>query len=297
MFGYIFPDKGELKVKEYELFKAYYCGLCKCIGRECGQAARLALNYDSAFLGMFLSSFREEREDIKFQNCAVHPFLKKPVIGESKAIKYASNIDIILTYRKLTDDLRDGHPVRSSVPMALFYSAYKKSSKAVPVKAKIIKEKLDELSVIEKQRCDSIDKAAEPFARLTEEIFAYPPLCEDKKREKSLHWFGYNIGKWIYIIDAYDDLEDDVKRKNYNPLLIQFCYNYNNEKIHDFKERIKGNVKFTLEHTLGQIGNAFDLMDIKKNKSIIENIIFGGMYKKTLQILEKRGCFKHEKSI
>jgi hypothetical protein len=143
--------------------------------------------------------------------------------------------------------------------------------------------RLDELSSIEKQCCRSMDMAAEPFAKLTEELFAYKPLCSDDDTERKFRWFGYNIGKWIYLLDAYNDIDDDVKDKNYNPLLIQF--EYDNGDINKFKEGIKDNVSFTLTYTLSEVGRMFELMDIKKNKSILENIIYGGMYKKTLRIL------------
>lgn len=286
MFGYIFPDKPELKIKEFELFKAYYCGLCKSIGSECGQSTRFILNYDSSFLGFFLSSFNSSPETIKFERCIAHPFAKRPVITESEVLKYAADINVLLAYHKLEDDFHDEKSVKSAGLMGVFHSAYSKASRRNSDSVKVIRERLSELSSIEKKGCSSSDEAAEPFARLTEEVFAYRPLCRIENNEKLLRWFGYNIGKWIYLLDAYDDIEKDIKNKNFNPLLNQFCYN--NEKAQDFKERIKENIKFTLTYTLSEAGKAFELMNIVKNREIIENIIYGGMYKRTLKILS--GC-------
>lgn len=283
MFGYIFPDKPELRIKEFELFKAYYCGLCKSIGSECSQVSRFALNYDSAFLGLFLSSFYSGPENIKFEKCISHPFVKKPMIKESDVLDYAADMNILLAYHKLKDDLKDEKSVKSLGLMGVFHGAYKRASLRNPEKEKVIIERLEELSKLEKSGCSSVDEASEPFAKLTEEIFAYKRLCEDKTNEKLLRWFGYNTGKWIYIIDAFDDLEKDIKNKNFNPLLTQFCYN--NEKASEFKDRIRENIKFTLEYTLSEAGKAFELMDIKKNREILENIIYGGMYNKTLKVL------------
>lgn len=295
MFGYIFPDKPELKVREFELFKAYYCGLCKTIGSNYGQTFRFALNYDSAFLGLLLSSFKSRGESIRLERCAAHPLNKRPVVAESPILQYASDINVILTYYKFKDDFKDGKPLRSIAPMALFYNGFRKARDRNPEKAGIIKQRLDELQETEKVGCQSVDAAAEPFARLMEEIFAYYPYSGDKDTDKKLRWFGYNIGKWIYILDAFDDVEDDIKNENFNPLLSQFCYN--NEKESDFKDRIRENIKFTLTYTLSEVGKAFELMDIKKNREIIENIIYGGMYNKTLQILDKRSCVKNEKPL
>lgn len=295
MFGYIFPDKPELKIKEFELFKAYYCGLCKSIGSSCGQIGRFALNYDSSFLGMLLSSFNDGAEDIRFEKCPVSPFIKKPVVRNSAALSYAADMNIILAYYKFNDDFNDDRSIKGLMSMGIFYQAFRRVQFRNPEKVSIIKKRLCELSKIEKGGHASIDGAAEPFAKLTEEVFSYGPLCSDSKREKTLSWFGYNVGKWIYILDAYDDLEKDIKGKKFNPLLCQFCYN--NEKTADFKDRIRDNIKFILTYTLSQVGKAYELLEVKKNSEIIENIIYGGMYNRTLQILDRRSCLKNEKSL
>lgn len=301
MFGYVFPDKPELKIKEFELFKAYYCGLCKAIGSSCGQMGRFALNYDSAFLGMLLSSFNSYGEDIRFERCPVSPVIKKPVIKNSAAISYAADMNIILAYYKSNDDFNDDRSIKGLMSMGIFYPAFRRAVHRNPEKGRIIKERLNELSMIEKEGCSStdgpssVDAASEPFAKLTGEVFSYGPLCTDPEREKILRWFGYNTGKWIYILDAYDDIEKDIKGKKFNPLLCQFCYN--NEKIVDFKDRIRDNIQFTLTYTLSQVGKAYELLELKKNREIIENIIYGGMYNKTLQIIGRRSCLKNEKSL
>jgi hypothetical protein len=295
MFGYVVPDKPEMKIKEFELFKAYYCGLCKSIGESCGQIARFALNYDCSFLGMLLSSFRDCPEVIKMENCIESPFRKKHIIRESEILDYAADINIMLAYYKLDDDFRDDKSVKSAAFMGMLGTAFKKAIARNPAKGKIIKERLNELSKIESSDCSSIDEAAEPFAKLTEEIFVYEPICSTGNREKLIRWFGYNIGKWIYTIDGFDDIEKDIKNKSFNPILRQFCYN--DEKADEFKNRISENIKFMLVYTLSEAGKAFDLLDIKKNGPILENIIYGGMYNKTLQILNKRSCIKNEKSL
>lgn len=283
MFGYIFPDKPELKIKEFEVFRAYYCGLCKAIGQDMGQVSRWALNYDSSFLGMFLSSFKDEGEIIERERCAAHPLSKRFVVQKTPILQYASDMNVILAYYKLRDDWKDNKSIKALGLSDMLYRGFKKAKSRSFDKAEVIKKRLDELSSIEKQNCMSIDMAAEPFARLTEELFAYEPLYVPGNNEEKLRWFGYNIGKWIYLIDAYNDIEDDVRKGNYNPLLAQF--EYDGADISEFKKSIKENINFTLTYTLSEAGRAFETMEIKKNKSIIENIIYGGMYKKTIQII------------
>ena len=122
-----------------------------------------------------------------------------------------------------------------------------------------------------------MDEAADPFGQMIKVILRIGCQEENYKKNKAIEWLGYNIGKWIYIIDAFDDIEKDIKKKNYNPLLFQF--KYNNEEVEEFKDRIKEEIKFNLIHTLAQAASAFELLDLK-NKNIIENILYLGMEKK-----------------
>ena len=149
----------------------------------------------------------------------------------------------------------------------------------------MIKSYLEQLNKLEKDRCNSIDAAAEPFAKLMEEIMAFEFESISSDAMKILKWVGYNIGKWIYTLDAYDDIEKDIKNKSYNPLLCQF--DYKGEDICEFKSKIKAKVEFSLTYSLGQIANAYELADTKAKSGIVENIIYLGMLRKTEQILAK----------
>jgi len=295
MFGYILPEKPELKIKEYELFRAYYCGVCKSICKRCGQVPRLALNYDSTFLAILLSSIAGEKACVNRERCIVHPLKKRSVIKNSDIIEYASDINIILAYYNLKDNWNDERSLASGMGLLALRRGFQKIRKKYAEKCDIIESKLRELNKLETEKCDSIDRAAEPFARLMEEIVAYEPLCNEDRNEKILRWIGYNLGKWIYILDAYDDIEDDIKRKTYNPLILQ--YEYNGEDVSGFKSRIKERVEFNLMYCLNQVAGAYELLEIKNNKGIIENILYMGMLRKTEQILNTGSCREIEKSV
>lgn len=295
MFGYILPEKPELKIKEYEMFKAYYCGVCKSIGSRYGLIPRLTLNYDSTFLALLLSSLSGEKVVVKKERCIVHPVHKRHVVRCSRIIDYASDINIILAYYNLKDNWQDERSLPSGAGMAALKSAFNKIRKKYAEKCVIIENRLKELTELEKGKCVSMDRAAEPFAKLMEEITAYPPLCEDEKSEKVLRWIGYNLGKWIYILDAFDDIEENIKGKSYNPLVYQF--EYGGENIDAFKCRIRDRVEFNLTFSLNQIAKAYELMDIRSNSGILENIIYMGMLRKTENILEIGSCRKIEKSV
>lgn len=295
MFGYILPEKPELKVREYELFRAYYCGVCKSIGKRFGQLPRLTLNYDSTFLAVLLSCLSDKKLDAARENCIAHPVSKRMVIKNNEIIDYASDINVVLAYFKMQDDWQDEKSALSKAGMMLLRSAFKKIRKRYESKCSIIQQRLKELSALEKQKCGSIDMAAEPFAKLMEEITVYEPLCQDERTEKVLRWMGYNIGRWIYILDAFDDLEKDIKKKNYNPFIYQ--YHYNNEDFSQFRDKIKQDVEFNLTYSLSQIAKGFELLDKKSDAAIAENIIYMGMLRKTEHILKAGSCQRVEKSI
>lgn len=295
MFGYILPEKPELKIREYELFRAYYCGVCKSIGKRWGQIPRVTLNYDTTFLALLLSSIHDDRIHVKKERCITHPIHKRAVVKKNEIIDYASDINIILAYYNLEDNWRDEKSVVSVAGMSILRRSFRKLFDKYSEKCVIIKKMLEELFRLEKEKCSSMDQAAEPFAKLMETIMLYQKLPDFKKNESVLRWLGYNIGRWIYILDAFDDMEKDLRKKTYNPLLIQF--QYENEDIGAFRCRIREKVEYNLMHTLSEIAKSYELLEVKNNRGILENIIYMGMLRKTEQILKVGSCKKVEKSV
>ncbi len=295
MFGYIVPEKPEMKIKDYELFRAYYCGVCRSIGSRQGQLKRFMLNYDSAFLAILLSAVSGERAELLKKRCMAHPLEKRHIIDHNAVIDYASDINTILTYYNLEDKRRDEASFVSSSALIILKRSFKKLRKQYEKKCAIMEKLLNELVQLEKEKCASMDMAAEPFAKLMEEVTAFEPLCTDEKTEKILRWIGYNLGKWIYLLDAYDDLEKDIKDGSYNPLKYQ--YGYDRQDIGEFRDQIRARVEFNLTYSLNEISRAFELLDIRMNKSILENIIYLGMLRKTEKILGVGSCSRVEKSV
>ncbi|WIV11281.1 DUF5685 family protein [Proteiniborus sp. MB09-C3] len=295
MFGYVTPYKSELKVREYDMFKAYYCGLCKTLGKEFNHIVRFGLNYDLTFLALLLSSIEEEKEIITREGCIANPLKKKDIVNTNKSLIYASNISIILIYYKLLDNWKDEKSIKSLIAATPFLLPLKKANNAYNNKSLVIKDCLDKLTELEKNKCNRIDEAADTFGKLMEEISA-PDYIEDNKTERILKWIGYNLGRWIYILDAFNDLEDDIKNKSYNPVLLQYNYN-KDETVDNFKERIVASIEFSLTMSLEAISKSFEILNIRKNQGIIENIVYMGTRHKMEVILNKREVCKHAKSI
>ncbi|OGO79436.1 MAG: hypothetical protein A2Y23_06910 [Clostridiales bacterium GWB2_37_7] len=304
MFGYIIPDKPELKMKEYEMFRAYYCGVCKSMGRSFGPISRFALNYEAVFLGLLLSAVNKENSVMKKEGCFANPFKKKWVIKNNKYVDFAADINVLLTYYKLIDNWQDERHFASYAGKLLFKSGYNRAFSKNSSTASAIISALEKQKNLEQKKCSSIDEAAEPTAEMIRDVLLIGCKNADENVQKSMEWLGYNLGKWIYTIDAYDDIEKDIKSGSYNPLLLQ--YDYKQQPIVEFKNAIKLDIERDLLFTLSQAASVIELLDMN-NKGIIENIVYMGMNNKTNKILcgdcsqcdqqQSKGVDYYEKSL
>lgn len=289
LFGYVIPFKPEMKIREYDIFKSYYCGLCKELGSNYNQLTRFGLSYDFTFLSLLLSSLREDKDNVTKENCIAHVFKKQNIIKGNRELKYCADMSIILYYLKLIDDVKDDHSIKAFFLSLIYYLPYRKAKKKHNIKYLRIKKLLDNLSCLEKDNCNIIDMCAHNFGSIVRTIFQ-PEYIKDKDSLKILGWMGYNLGRWVYILDAYNDMEDDIKHNNYNPIICQYGtdeYGSNETKT---------NIEFILTYTLENVAKSFDLLNIKRNKCIIENIIFLGTRNIMENILYK-GEERNEESI
>lgn len=265
MFGYIRIFKQELDEADFQRFNAYYCGLCKEIGKH-SSLARLGLSYDMAFLSVLIAAVLAEDDEISECRCMLHPLKKRHKISSSRAISYAADMSILLAYRKLEDDFKDEHSPKAFVGMIINKSAFKKVQKKYIEKDKKLNYELAHLSRLESEHCTEPDMLADCFAKMCEVIFT-PDFITDSETQKILSWLGYNIGRWIYLIDAFDDFEKDIKNKNYNPFI-----SFGN----DIKD-ITNIFEPSLTHTLANIAAAYDLLEIHRNDNILKNILYAGL--------------------
>ncbi|MDR2610624.1 MAG: DUF5685 family protein [Clostridiales Family XIII bacterium] len=280
MFGYIVPAKSELKVREFEIYNAYYCAVCRAVRARYGQLPRLMLTFDSAFLALLLAAVCEGEDSVTEFRCAVQPLRKKNLITNGgDATGYAADILVLLGYSHLDDDRRDEHRLRGLFGTLLYRRAYRKAKRRLPGKAAAIEARIAELAGVEGAGRPAIDEAAEPFAKLMEEIMDGAPNG-DTNVSRVLRAMGYNLGKWIYLIDAADDLETDSRSGSFNPL-----------KGGDYSAERLG---FTLEMCLAETAKAFELLRLHKNEAILKNIIYVGLRLKTDEVLAKYGRIAEE---
>ena len=268
MLGYVSVSKDALSESELEIYRGYYCGVCKSMARY-GQVPRLALSYDSVFLALLLGALSSGEEEITTEHCIVHHIKRNPVVKHSQEIDYAADILLMLAYYNFLDDKRDEHKLRGTVGEAFLKKAYKKLSQKYKTISKEIEEGIEKLSILENEKSDSLDKTAGAFGEILKAVFT--GYYKDEKVNRILGDIGYNLGSWIYVMDALDDLEDDRKSSSYNPLI--------------YREGGKEGLEDTLYNFLGRVSASIDLLDIKKNKGIIDNVILFGLRGRTESLL------------
>ena len=273
LFGYVNVDKEKIDVRDYNIYRAVYCGVCLSCSQNLSFPARFGLSYDMAFLALVLSSLEE---DFMLQpcRCIVHPVKRHPIALKSRAVDYAACIGAMLSYLKFDDDRRDEGGVKSRLGMQLFKSACKKAKNKYPTVYEDIMRGLLSLSKLEKENCENADLAADAFAQILASCAA--PDFTEEKHKKPLFWLGYYLGRWIYLADALNDLERDIKNGSYNPYKSRF----------KTKAEAKDNLLPSLTLTLESISLSAELIPFKRNKAIIDNIIYYGLPKKQKHILE-----------
>lgn len=298
MFGYVTPLKPELKIREFNLFRSYYCGLCFSIKNNYGNLPRMALNYDMTFLGLLLDGLTEEKLTIKPKRCMAHPAKKKPVILNNKALSYAADMNVSLVYFKLLDDVHDDGDIKSKT-LARFMSPYKnRFTKEIEKINSIIAGNLKHLSELEENLgFSSIDEICDPFSIIVGkilELYPYEIIDDSVETRDNLYNLGYALGKWIYLVDALDDLDDDMKKKKFNPL--NHLFNKENLEYSQFIEKIKDRIEFSVLNCGCSCKNYLEELNLHKNKEILENIINLGMMDKYLNVINNcNGSCKKKK--
>ena len=280
MFGYVRIAKPELRVKEYETYKAVYCSLCKALGKHYGFLSRLTLSYDFTFLGLLYMSLQDGCDGFERKRCAFNPLKKCNYCKNLNTLKMPAAAAMIMLYYKLRDNIADEKFIKKIgcyMILPFFASAHKKAAKLYPQIEGIVASFIKEQNFLEKENCLELDRIADPTAKALSQILM---LCsEDEMQKRVLERLGYCIGRYIYILDAACDLEADIKNNSYNVLKSGL--------EGDINKYVKDRAVPQLYFCVNEAGKAFELLDIKKYKTILGNIIYLGLeetFKKELEI-------------
>ncbi|MDD6484056.1 MAG: DUF5685 family protein [Clostridiales bacterium] len=286
MFGYVTASQEQLGEENFEIFCAYYCGLCRAMGKCCSQASRLSLSYDINFLAIMLSSVTDSKLKTREKRCVVHPIKKrKSAVGDT-VLDYSACMGVLLSYLKMADDWHDDKSPKALLAMLVLRGGVRRARRQYPREYLYIRQMLCDLSALEKEGCTELDRVCDCFAKILEKLFAPEFITEDNVR-RPLAWFGYNLGRWIYVIDAINDLDEDYKSGAYNPFLAGFSGD-----LEMYKRELLKNQSMTLTMALNNASGAFDLLEPNKNRDLLHKIIYGSLYIKQNTILNKLNASK-----
>lgn len=264
MFGYVTINKLELKVKDYYKYRAYYCGLCRTLKEQHGRKGQVTLTYDMTFLIILLSSLYEPKFNAAKERCLTHPVKQHPMIW-NEITEYAADMNIALTYHHLLDDWNDERKVSGYAGSKLYQNQYKKIEKKYPRQCEKMEEMLSKLVECEKANETNVDEVARNFGELMAELFVY----RQDEWEEELRKIGFFLGKFIYIIDAYDDIEKDIKGHCYNPLKSIYGQD-------DYEKRCEQ----MLLMMISECTNAFERLPLEQDMDILRNILYDGVWVK-----------------
>ena len=275
MFGYIAINKAEMKFKDFDVYHAYYCGLCHCLKEKFGRRGQMTLSYDMTFLVILLTGLYEPEETTDISRCVAHPFEKHSTCWNIFS-EYAADINIILSYYKCKDDWEDEHKKKSYMTCKLLESKVNLIREKYPEKVDLIASKLSELSRLEKENSQNLDVMAGLFGDIMAECFVY----KHDEWEGSLRRIGFFLGKYIYLLDAYEDIEEDIKSDCYNPLKEAYA--------HSSPEEFATNGRALLTMMMAECSRAFEQLPILLHADILRNILYSGVWCKYTSVTENR---------
>lgn len=280
MFGYVAINKAEMKFREFDIYHAYYCGLCKELKERYGRTGQLTLSYDMTFLVILLSGLYEPETTDKIVNCVAHPF-QKHASRTNEITAYAADMNIVLSYYKCLDDWTDEHKKKAWMNSRLLRSKVKQIEETYPEKVTVIADALAQISACEKTNEQDLDKMAGLFGEIMAEIFVW----KEDVWESSLRRMGFFLGKFIYLMDAYEDIDDDIANACYNPLK-QF------REREDFAEYCKQ----ILTMMIAECSREFEKLPILTHADILRNILYSGVWCRYEAITAKRQSVKNQEN-
>ena len=259
MFGYVMVNHSLLDKEDKDRYQALYCGLCKKLYDSYGLCGRMTLTYDMVFMSMLLSSLYQEDESVDTQKCLVHPFRRHEYIC-SPATEYVADLSIVLAYYKCLDDWNDDSSIVAKEKSKILKKRVDAAVFRWPRQFYVITNEIKNMNQIEKHNILDPDLPANCFGFLMGELL----VREEDEYSETLRKFGAALGRFVYLMDAVNDLRDDLKRKRYNPLVSMMS--------DDYTEML------TLH--ISECTSEFERLPLERDITIIRNILYSGVWMK-----------------
>lgn len=278
MFGYVRPPQ-DLPEEEYRRFGRAYCGLCHTLGKRYGTAARFILNYDFTFLAILLSD--REEGPVHHGRCAAHPVHGRDRLESSPALELAADESVILAYWQARDGVEDRdwlHGLKYRAVSSILELAYRKAAGARPAFDASTRRQLRDLAALEQEGCPSMDQAADTFAVL---LRGAAQSVDDPVRRRVLEQIFYHLGRWVYLVDAADDLKADAASGNYNPVALRYGLSGG-----AWTEEARKSFAATLDQSVHMMATAFELWDFGVWTPVLEATLYTGLFRVGKAVLD-----------
>ena len=262
MLGVMTVRKEELKFREFDRYRAFYCGLCRSIGQRCGGACRMALSFEMTFLAMLLTALYESDTVQEMRRCAFHPVQKRAMLG-NEAIDYCADLSALVSYYDLRDGWEDERRLDRLAGSELLQRAARRAGQALPRQREAVEAYVRELHAIEERNEQNLDAAA----NLTGDMLAELYVMRRDVYESDLRELGYYLGKFIYLCDCYEDLERDERKRSYNPLLSRRD-----------RPTFEADCEQMLGDMMARAARAFERLPILQDAEIMRNILYSGIW-------------------
>lgn len=274
MFGYVLPAREKLTEQQWQDYRASYCGLCHTLKERYGFLAQFLLNYDFTLLALLLQ--REQQPPcVSCRRCLSAPLRGRNAARTQPSMEAAADISVLLVYWKLRDQLVDEQGIRripALVMLALFHGVFRRGREKNPDLHRNIGDRLSSLQQLEREGCPSIDRMADQFAQI---MTAMVPKNWDEPSRRVLEQLLYHLGRWIYLIDAWDDLEEDLGRNRYNPVVRRFQLSRSTPQA--ARDEAKQSLERTVCHSENLAISAFHLGEFGYYAPVVENILCAGL--------------------
>ncbi len=288
MLGYVKAFKAEMKIKDYELYRGIYCSLCRALGRNYSPIAQLFLSYDFALAAVLRLAVGASGCEFSQKRCPYNPAKKCLICGRKDELDLCAHAVIITVYYKVIDNMRDAgfkSKLLAYLIYPVIYYMHKKAARLAPEIEKAVSEAMEEQRIAEEKNGVGVDEAAHPSANALGKVFS---LGFEGDEKQLLYSIGYMIGRFVYILDAADDLESDLKNGSFNP--FKNADISNDGKRAEFADRVEQMLNLTQSTAL----ESLDTLETKRFEDILENIVFDGLDNCGKRVLAKYRPQKNE---
>ena len=271
MFGYVRPYRDELRMCDYDTYRAAYCGLCRASAKRFGFRTRFLVNYDMTFLYLVRAGIRPRAKQGKCWCPSKLCGSKRCLIDDAGYAEVAA-YNVILCYHKILDQIADGGFFRAlgaRFLKLLFRRPYRKASKAAPAYSALVRSRLDALHALEKAESPSLDRTADAFAEI---VAGCADDLEDEAIRRPARSLLYQVGRYVYLCDALDDLCRDIRKGAYNPLRFRFT-----PTADGLSAENQAYLQQLMDSSVNLAGAALSLLPIQSGGRLLENIVYLGL--------------------